>query len=87
LCTLRDVWYSSTTQVNLLSVGCIETHSNYITIKNSYQIVNRKSREVVMKGVSIVKMYALKQSIPNILYKDITKDIKQEKAFMAKVSL
>jgi hypothetical protein len=32
-------------------------------------------------------MYTLKQSILNILYKDITKDIEQEKAFMAKVSL
>jgi GAG-pre-integrase domain len=49
--------------------------------------VNRKSGEVVMEGVSIGKMYALKQSIPNILYKDITEDIEQEKAFMAKVSL
>jgi hypothetical protein len=75
LCTLRDVWYSLTTPVNLLSVGCIETHSTNVTIKNGYQIVNRKSREVVMEGVSIGKMYALKQSIPNILYKDITKNI------------
>jgi hypothetical protein len=40
-----------------------------------------------MKGVSIGKIYVLKQSIPNILYKDITEDIEQEKAFMAKVSL
>jgi hypothetical protein len=64
--------------------GCI---GNYITTKNGYQIVNRKSGEVVMEGVSIGKMYALKQSIPNILYKNITKDIEQEKAFMAKVSL
>jgi hypothetical protein len=49
--------------------------------------VNRKSGEVVIEGVSIGKIYALKQSIPNILYKDITEDIEQEKAFMAKVSL
>jgi hypothetical protein len=49
--------------------------------------VNRKSGEVVMEGVSIGKMYTLKQSIPNILYKDIIEDIEQEKAFMAKVSL
>jgi GAG-pre-integrase domain len=40
-----------------------------------------------MEGVSIGKIYTLKQSILNILYKDITKDIEQEKAFMAKVSL
>jgi hypothetical protein len=69
LCTLRDVWYSPTTQVNLLSVRCIETHSTYVTIKDGYQIVNRKSGEVVMEGVSIEKMYALKQSILNILYR------------------
>jgi hypothetical protein len=75
LCTLGDVWYSTTTPVNLLSVGCMKTHSNYITTKDGYQIVNRKSGEVVMKGVSIGKMYVLKQSIPNILYKDITEDI------------
>jgi hypothetical protein len=56
-------------------------HSNYVTIKDSYQIVNKKSGKVVM---SIGKMYALKQSILNILYKDITEE---EKAFMAKVSL
>jgi hypothetical protein len=87
LCILRDVWYSPTTPVNLLSVECIETHSNYITTNDVYQIVNRKSGEVMMEGVSIGKMYALKQSIPNILYKDITEDIEQEKAFMAKVSL
>jgi hypothetical protein len=62
-------------------------HGNYITIKDGYQIVNRKSGEVVMKGVSIGKMYTLKLSIPNILYKDITEDIEQEKVFMAKVSL
>jgi hypothetical protein len=49
LCTLRDVWYSPTIPVNLLSVRCVETHSNYVTIKNSYQIVNRKSGEVVME--------------------------------------
>jgi hypothetical protein len=83
LCTLRDVWYSPTTPVNLLSVRCI----NYVTIKDGYQIVNRKSGEVVMEGVSIGKMYTLKQSILNILYKDITEDIEQEKAFIAKVSL
>jgi hypothetical protein len=87
LCTLRDVWYSPTTPVNLLSVRCIKVHGNYITTKDSYQIVNRKSGEVVMEGVSIRKMYALKQSIPNILYKDITEDIEQKKAFMVKVSL
>jgi hypothetical protein len=87
LCTLRDVWYSPTIPVNLLSVECIETHSNYVTTKDGYQIVNRKSREVVMEGVSIGKMYVLKQSISNILYKDIPKDIEQKKAFMAKVSL
>jgi hypothetical protein len=40
-----------------------------------------------MEGVSIEKIYALKQSIPNILYKDITEDIEQEKTLMAKVSL
>jgi hypothetical protein len=73
--------------VNLLSVRCIKTHSNYITTKNGYQIVNRKSGEVVMERVSIGKMYTLKQSIPNILYKDIIEDIEHEKAFMAKVSL
>jgi hypothetical protein len=51
------------------------THSSYtVTTKDGYQIVNRKSEEVVMKRVSIEKMYALKQSIPNILYKDIMKD-------------
>jgi hypothetical protein len=60
LCTLRNVWYSPTTPVNLLSVRCIKIHSNYVTIKNSYQIVNRKSGEVVMKRVSIEKMYTLK---------------------------
>jgi hypothetical protein len=60
LCTLRDVWYSPTTPVNLLSVGCIKTHDNYVTIKNGYQIVNRKSGEVVIEGVSIGKMYTLK---------------------------
>jgi hypothetical protein len=87
LYTLRDVWYFPTTPVNLLSIECIKTYSNYITIKNGYQIVNRKSGEVVMEGVSIGKMYTLKQSIPNILYKDITEDIEQKKAFMAKVSL
>jgi hypothetical protein len=87
LCTFRDVWYSPTTPVNLLSVGCIEVHGNYITTKDGYQIVNRKSGEVVMEGVSIGKMYALKQSILNILYKDIIEDIEQEKVFMAKVSL
>jgi hypothetical protein len=87
LCTLRDVWYSPTTPVNLLSVGCIEVHGNYVTTKNSYQIVNRKSGEVVMEEVSIGKMYTLKQSIPNILYKDITEDIEQEKVFMTKVSM
>jgi hypothetical protein len=87
LCTLSDVWYFPTTLVNLLSIKCIEVHSNYVTTKNSYQIVNRKSGKVVMEGVSIGKMYALKQSIPNILYKNITKDIEQKKAFMAKVSL
>jgi hypothetical protein len=87
LCTRRDVWYFLTTPVNLLSVGCIEAHGNYVTTKDGYQIVNRKSGEVVMEGVSIGKMYVLKQSIPNILYKNITEDIEQEKAFMAKVSL
>jgi hypothetical protein len=87
LCTLRDVWYSPTTPINLLSVRCIKTYSNYVTCKDSYQIVNRKSGEVVMKGVSIGKMYILKQSILNILYKDIMEDIEQKKAFMAKVSL
>jgi hypothetical protein len=46
--------------VNLLSVRCIKTHSNYITTKDGYQIVNRKSGEVVMEGVSIGKMYTLK---------------------------
>jgi hypothetical protein len=75
LCTLRDVWYFPTTPVNLLSVGCIEAHGNYVTTKNGYQIVNRKSGEVVMEGASIGKMYTLKQSIPNILYKDIIEDI------------
>jgi hypothetical protein len=40
-----------------------------------------------VERVSIGKMYTLKQSILNILYKDITEDIKQEKAFIAKVSL
>jgi hypothetical protein len=68
--TLRDVWYSPTTPVNLLSIRCIEAYGNYITTKNGNQIVNRKSGEVVMEGVSIGKMYTLKQSIPNILYKD-----------------
>jgi hypothetical protein len=87
LYTLRDVWYSPTIPVNLLSVGCIKAHGNYVTTKDGYQIVNRKSGEVVIEGVSIGKMYALKQSIPNILYKDIIEDIEQEKAFMAKVSL
>jgi hypothetical protein len=87
LCILRDVWYSPTTPVNLLSIGYIKAQSNYVTTKNGYQIVNRKSGEVVMEGVSIGKMYALKQSILNILYKDITKDIEQEKVFMAKVSI
>jgi Zn-dependent M16 (insulinase) family peptidase len=48
--------------------------------------VNRKSGEVVMEGVSIEKMYTLKQSILNILYKNIIEDIEQEKVFMAKVS-
>jgi hypothetical protein len=71
----------------VLSVRCVEAHGNYVTTKDSYQIVNRKSGEVVMERVSIGKMYTLKQSIPNILYKDITEDIEQEKAFMAKVSL
>jgi hypothetical protein len=52
LCTLRDVWYSPTTPVNLLSVRCIEVHGNYVTTKDGYQIVNRKSGEVVMEGVS-----------------------------------
>jgi hypothetical protein len=85
LCILRDVWYSPTTPVNLLSVRCIKTHGNYVTTKDGYQIVNRKSGKVVMKGVSIGKMYALKQSIPNILYKNITEDIEQEKAFIEKV--
>jgi hypothetical protein len=75
LCTLRDIWYFPTIPVNLLLVKCIEAHSNYVTTKNGYQIVNRKSGEVVMEGVSIRKMYVLKQSIPNILYKDITEDI------------
>jgi hypothetical protein len=42
---------------------------------------------VVMEGVSIGKMYVLKQSIPNILYKDIIEYIEQEKVFMTKVSL
>jgi hypothetical protein len=60
LCTLRDVWYSPTTLVNLLSTRCIEAHGNYVTTKNSYQIVNRKSGEVVIKRVSIGKMYTLK---------------------------
>jgi translation initiation factor 2 beta subunit (eIF-2beta)/eIF-5 len=32
-----------------------------------------------MKGVSIGKIYALKQSIPNILYKDITEDMNRRK--------
>jgi hypothetical protein len=32
-------------------------------------------------------MLSSNQSISNILYKDITEDIKQKKAFMAKVSL
>jgi hypothetical protein len=36
LCALRDVWYSPTTPVNLLSVKCIEAHGNYITIKDGY---------------------------------------------------
>jgi hypothetical protein len=62
---------------NLLSVECIEAHDNYVTTKDGYQIVNRK----------VEKLYTLKQSIPNILYKDITEDSEQEKAFMAKVSL
>jgi hypothetical protein len=87
LCTLRDVWYFLTTPVNLLSVRYIEAHGNYITTKDGYQIINRKSGEVVMEGVSIGTMYTLKQSILNILYKDIIEDIKQEKAFMVKVSL
>jgi hypothetical protein len=87
LCILRDVWYSPTIPVNLLSVRCIEAHGNYVTIKDGYQIVNRKSGEVVIEGVSIEKMYIFKQSIPNFLYKNITEDIEQEKAFMAKVSL
>jgi hypothetical protein len=43
LCTLRDVWYSPTTPVNLLSVRCVKAHGNYVTTKDGYQIVNRKS--------------------------------------------
>jgi hypothetical protein len=65
--------------VNLLSVRCIKVHGNYITTKDSYQIVNRKSGEVVTEGVSIRKMYALKQSIPNILYKDIIETLNRRK--------
>jgi hypothetical protein len=45
--------------------------------------VNRKSGEVVIEGVSIGNMYVLKQSIPNILYKNIIEDIEQKKVFMA----
>jgi hypothetical protein len=41
----------------------------------------------VLRHMVTGKMYALKQSILNILYKDIIEDIEQEKSFMAKVSL